>query len=177
MVGPRDGVGAALAGIAQSLGFAQVERYAGLTKAGQQADITPLLFFLCAQVPDVRTLKPTADAIRFSFNDRLKYAPLIYFAHELSRDTISQCIAMGFDDVIALPYLNGDIGERIGRQVGRPQIYYETATYFGPDRRNRIGAPRSTDSDHGGGQHRRIEILRSSEAGVAVLRDDFEVML
>jgi len=83
---------------------------------------------------------------------------------------------MGFDDVIALPYASGDLGERIGRQVGRTQTYYETATYFGPDRRNRMGESRSLDSDRGGGQFRKIEIVRT-DAGVDVLRDDFQVVL
>jgi hypothetical protein len=84
---------------------------------------------------------------------------------------------MGFDDIIALPYSAGDLSERILRQVGRTHTYYETATYFGPDRRNRTGHERSTDSDHGGGQFRRIEIVRNPESGVAVLRDDFQVVV
>jgi hypothetical protein len=84
---------------------------------------------------------------------------------------------MGFDDVIALPYTSGDLSERIFRQVGHMQTYYETATYFGPDRRNRAGNPRSSGSDHGGGEYRRIEIMRNPLTGVDVLRDDFQVVL
>jgi hypothetical protein len=176
VVGPRDSVGAGLVDVARSLGFAPVVRYAGMTKAAQQADTTPLIFFLFAPVKDVRTLKPTADLIRFSPDDRLRFLPLIYFSPQPSADCIRACIEMGFDDVIATPYIAGDLRERINRQVGRAQTYYETATYFGPDRRNRIGAPRSPESDHGGGQHRRIEIVRT-EAGIDLLRDDLQVVL
>ncbi len=62
---------------------------------------------------------------------------------------------MGFDDVIALPITGDDVGGRIERQIDRIHTYYETATYFGPDRRNRNGGtPRSTGSDRGGGQFR-----------------------
>jgi hypothetical protein len=177
VVGPRDGAGAALADLARSIGFGSVERYQGLAKAERHIETTPLMFFLCAAVADVKTLKPMVDAIRFSPSLKLRFSPLIYFARDLSLDTIKQCISIGFDDVIALPYAAGDLGERIGRQVGQTQIYYETATYFGPDRRNRTGEVRSVGSDRGGGQYRRIEIRRTPEHGTDVLRDDLQVVL
>ena len=55
--------------------------------------------------------------------------------------------------------------------------FIDCPTYFGPDRRNRMGNSRSTDSDHGGGQFRRIEIVRNALTGVDVLRDDFQVVV
>jgi hypothetical protein len=177
VVGPRDGAGAALFDLARSIGFASVERYRGLARAEKQAETTPLVFFLCAGVTDVKTLKPMAEAIRFSPSLNLRFSPLIYFARDLSIEGIKLCISMGFDDVIALPYASGDLGERIRRQVGQTQIYYETATYFGPDRRNRTGEARSAGSDRGGGQFRRIEIRRTPERGTDVLRDDLQVVL
>jgi len=177
VVGPRDGAAAALQDLARAVGFMPVERYSGLARAEKQVHATPLMFFLCAEVADVSTLKPTADAIRFSPNPDLRFSPLLYFSHSAAIDTIKACIKMGFDDIIALPYSAGDLSERIFRQVGRPHTYYETATYFGPDRRNRVGNPRSPESDHGGGQFRRIEIIRSPESGVNVLRDDFQVVV
>ena len=124
----------------------------------------------------MRTLKPVADAIRFSSDLRLRFLPLIYFSPEPSVESIRACIQMGFDDVIALPYLSGDLSIRISRQVGNTHTYYETPTYFGPDRRNRMGENRSLGSDHGGGQFRRIEIVRT-DTGVDVLQDDFQVVL
>lgn len=177
VVGARNGASAALHELARAVGFSTVERYAGLAHAERQLRDIPLAFFLCAEVSDLATLKPTADAIRFSPSLGLRFSPLIYFSRSLSVECIRQCIRMGFDDVIALPYANGDLSERIFRQVGRPQVYYETATYFGPDRRNRMGHPRSSESDHGGGQYRRIEIVRNPMTGVDVLRDDFRVVV
>jgi hypothetical protein len=176
VVGPRDGASAAISELAKALGFAPVERYAGLARTETQALATPLIFFLCAAVSDVATLEPMARTIRFAAG-RLRFSPLVYFTHAPSVDTIRQCIRMGFDDVIALPSVTGAIGERLFRQIGQPHVYYETATYFGPDRRNRLGQDRSTDSDHGGGQYRRIEIVRDPRSGVNVLRDDFEVVV
>ena len=177
VVGARNGSTATLQELAHAVGFMPVERYAGIASAERQARETPLVFFLFAEVPDVAALKPTADAIRFSISAELRFSPLIYFSRSLSIESIRACIKMGFDDVIALPYKAGDLSERVFRQVGRTQVYYETATYFGPDRRNRLGNSRSVDSDHGGGQFRRIEIVRNAMTGVDVLRDDFQVVV
>jgi hypothetical protein len=177
VVGPRDGASAALADLARNVGLSPVDHYQGLYRVERQSTLTPLIFFFCAAVADVETLKPTADAIRFSANLRLRFLPLIYFSRDASLTTIRACIRMGFDDVIALPYAAGDLKERILRQVGKPQVYFETPSYFGPDRRNRLGNERSMESDHGGGQHRRIQIIRNAETGISVLSDDFEVVI
>jgi hypothetical protein len=178
VVGPRDGPGAALMDLARAVGFESVQRYQGLVRAERQSLKTPLVFFLCAPTKDMRTLKPMADAVRFSPSLKLRFLPLIYFAREPSFETVKQCIAMGFDDVVALPIGGDDAGERIERQIGRIQTYYETATYFGPDRRNRTGGPeRTTGSDHGGGQFRRIEIVRNPDTGIDVISDDMQVVL
>lgn len=177
VVGARNGATASLLDLAHAIGFNPVERYAGLGRVEEQVRKTPLVFFLCADVADVGALRPIAETVRFSADPEIRFLPLIYFGRELSVEGIKACIHMGFDDIIALPYLSGDLGERIFRQVGRMQVYYETATYFGPDRRNRTGNTRSTDSDHGGGQFRRIEIVRNPMTGVDVLRDDFQVVV
>jgi hypothetical protein len=164
--------------LARAIGFESVQRYQGLVRAERQSLVTPLIFFLCAPTTDLGTLKPMADAVRFSPSLKLRFLPLIYFARDPSLETVKQCIAMGFDDVIALPIGGDDAGDRIARQIGRIQTYYETATYFGPDRRNRTGGPeRSTGSDQGGGQFRRIEIVRNPDTGIDVLSDDMQIVL
>jgi hypothetical protein len=158
--------------LARAVGFSTVQRYQGLSRAEILLNRTPLLYFLCSPVDDVRRLKPMADAIRFSPSFKMRFLPLIYFAREPSIDTVKHCIEMGFDDVIALPFAGDDIGDRLARQIGTVQSFYATATYFGPDRRNRMGAPaRSPDSDRGGGEHRRIEIRRNTDTGVDILSE------
>ena len=159
VIGPRDGAGATLIDMARELEFAQVERYRGIVAAERQAETGPLLFFLCAAVADVRTLKPTADAVRFSPSLKIKFAPLISLGGNASAANIRLCIQMGFDDVIALPCASGDLRVRIHRQVEQRRVYYETATYFGPDRRDRASAPRG-GTGPGVGEFRRIEIIR-----------------
>lgn len=173
VVGPRDGAGASLLELARAIGFASVERYQGLARAEKRIEETPLVFFLCSAVSDVETLKPVADAIRFSASYRLRFAPLVYLARELSLPVLQRCIEMGFDDVVTLPYAGSNLGERILSHVGKPKVYFETGTYFGPDRRNRMGENRSLGSDHGGGEHRRFEIVRHMDRGIDIVRDDF----
>ena len=106
--------------------------------------------------------------------DAVRFAPLIYFARHPALDTIRACISMGFDDVIALPFGEG-VSDRILRQIGRLHVYYETETYFGPDRRDRTAATREATPD--AGQFRRYEIMRSPEKGIDVLHNDFQVVV
>ena len=177
VVGPEDGPAAALRQLAANLGFAPVQRYEGLRKAEKQATLTPLVYFLCSAVPDVQSLRPMADAIRFSPSLNLRFSPLIYLAHNLSVDSLRKCIGMGFDDVISLPYAGHDLAERIRRQVGTRQTYYETGTYFGPDRRNRTASTAARDDEDDGDGFRRIEIIRTVETGVDVISDDAQFVL
>lgn len=162
IVGPQDGPGAALSDLAKSLGFAAVQPFAGVSSAEAQAQHTPLMFFLFAAVDDVATLKATADGIRFANARRIRFSPLVYFSESPSVDAIRACVEMGFDDVITLPFTGARVRDRLSRLVDRKLVFFESAHYFGPDRRN------ASDS----GVSRRIEIVRSADAGVSVIRDE-----
>lgn len=82
---------------------------------------------------------------------------------------------MGFDDVITMPFTRARVAERIERQIGQSHIYYETPGYFGPDRRDRVTAPKRPAETRLGGQFRRLEIVRNLMTGVNVVRDDLHV--
>jgi hypothetical protein len=176
IVGPSDGSGAALINLARCLDFASVTPYGGIAEAEAQSAITPVCFFLFAAVEDVGRLQPIADAIRFCPNRRVRFSPLVYFADNPSIETITRCIAMGFDDVITMPFTTARITGRINRQIGQSLIYYETAGYFGPDRRDRVTAPSRAAESRLGGQFRRLEIVRSLSTGINVLRDDLHML-
>jgi DNA-binding response OmpR family regulator len=173
VVGPLDGPGAALMDLARRLSFSAVLPYAGVAQAEQQANRTPVCFFLFAAVPDVGTLRGVAEAIRFCPSRRVRFSPLIYFSESPSVDSITRCINMGFDDVITMPFTRARLAERIDRQIGQSHIYYETPGYFGPDRRDRVTAPKRAAETRLGGQFRRLEIVRNLLTGVNVVRDDF----
>ena len=177
VVGTQDGAAAALTTLAQNAGLEPVLPYRSLVKAEAQMQVTPLVFFLCTAVAELRSLKPMADAIRFSPSRKLRFSPVIYFARDLSRPEITGCINMGFDDVIALPVGIRQLQDRIARQIGTPLIYYETSTYFGPDRRNRLETDQNDPRRGTGGHFRRIEIIRTPDKGIDVLSDELQVVL
>lgn len=172
VVGPLDGPGAAIVDLARRLSFGNVLPYGGLAQAEQQASITPVCYFLFAAVPDVDTLRGVAEAIRFSPSRRIRFSPLIYFSESPHVETITRCINMGFDDIITMPFTRARMAERIERQVGQNLVYYETPGYFGPDRRDRVTAPRRAGETRIGGQFRRLEIVRNLLTGISVVRDD-----
>lgn len=172
IVGPRDGPGIALRDMAVRLGFETVLPFGGMASAEQQTAQTPLLFFFFAAVDDPATLKDAAAAIRFHPSRKLRCSPLIYFSESPSAAAIKLCAAMGFDDVITLPFIQARVEERIARQIDRTQVYFESPTYFGPDRRARVATAAVLSARSSGGQHRRLELIRTFAGGVSVLRDD-----
>jgi hypothetical protein len=176
IVGPPDGPGAALRDMARRLGFETVLPFSGVAGAEQQSAQTPLLFFLFAAVDDPQTLKSAADAIRFSPGRKVRFSPLIYFSESPSVAAIRLCAAMGFDDVITLPFIHARIEERLARQIDKTLVYFETPSYFGPDRRDRPPAGSMSLGRAADRQHRRIEIIRSIQGGVSVLRDEAQVI-
>jgi len=165
------GEGSGLAETIRPAGFEQVRPYAGVAQAERQARRTPVCFFLFGAVAEPGRLRSIAEAIRFSASRRIRFSPLIYFAENPSLEIIASCINMGFDDVITLPVTPDRVADRINRQIGSSLTYYETASYFGPDRRGRLpGAARAQDL-RGGGPFRRLEIVRHLETGVKLLSD------
>ena len=60
VVGPLVGPGAAIMDLARRLSFGSVVPYGGLAQAEQQANITPVCYFLFATVPDVDALRGVA---------------------------------------------------------------------------------------------------------------------
>jgi DNA-binding response OmpR family regulator len=174
VVGPEDGSGAVLKQLARQIGFDAVYVFKDIADAERQSVSTPLIFFLFAAVDNLRRLKPVTEAVRASPSQRVRFSPMIYFSETPSLDAIKSCINMGFDDVITLPFSISRVEERLDRQVDRTLVYYETPSYFGPDRRNRLENEEGHSARGTGGQFRRIEIVRSPTAGISVMRDDSE---
>jgi hypothetical protein len=178
VVGPGDGRGAALRSLARQVGFEAVYPYRDIADAERQSASSPLIFFLFAAVDRLGKLTRVGEAVRQSQSQRVRFAPMIYFAETPSLDTIRACINIGFDDIITLPVALSRVEERLERQLYRAVTYYETPTYFGPDRRNRLGHESHGHSGRGtGGQYRRLELVRNPGAGIEILRDDTHVMV
>jgi len=173
VVGPQDATWSRLFGIVNELGFTGVSSYRGLSQVEQQADDTPLCYFLFSGVPNIADLRQVARDIRFATNPAVRFSPMVYCAEDLSLEVTIGCINLGFDDVIALPQSEAALRARLKRQVGRHVVFYEAAGYFGPDRRNRVSslAP-ANQSGRSGGPFRRLEIIRHALQGISIQRDE-----
>jgi len=172
VIGPDNAPRAALLDVARGLGFTGVAPLLAMSQVEQQTQVTPLCYFLFAATEDLGSLRSVANAVRFSSMRRLRFSPLIYFAESPSAEAISACLNMGFDDIITMPFSRKRVLERVARQVGQNVVFYETATYFGPDRRGRAGAPLDGPDQRKGAPFRRLEIVRNPVNGVNVLRDE-----
>jgi CheY-like chemotaxis protein len=162
---------------AQRLTFDPLLPFAGVSAAEQQAARTPLVFFLFDAGTDPRRHAPAVGAIRASTHPSIRFAPLICFMRQPGLENIRTCINMGFDDIVTLPFAPAELQRRLRRQVGATCVYYETDSYFGPDRRNRLHDSSHHSGRGSGGSHRRLEILRSVGGGVRILSDDLQVVV
>lgn len=172
IIGAPDGSGAPIADIARTLKFAAVLPYSGIAAIESQTHLTPICYLLFAPGVELGPMREIAEAIRFCPSRKVRFSPMVYFSDRTSAEAISACINLGFDDIITIPFTQQRVAERVARQVGPSLTYYETSSYFGPDRRDRVTAPQRPAQSRVGGQFRRLEIVRSVTAGVSVLRDD-----
>ncbi len=177
IVGADSGAGAALKELARQIGFEAVHDFRSVPAAEGQAFTTPLVYFLFAAADAPTRYKAITGSIRTSKSQRVRFAPLIYFAENPSLETIKNCIDLGFDDVITLPFTLGRVEQRLDRQVDQMLVYFETETYFGPDRRGRLGHDEGHKDRGNGGQHKRFEIMRTPAAGVSILKEDAQIVV
>jgi hypothetical protein len=171
VVGPKDGPAAIVYDLAATLGFRTILPFAGVDDAERQAVQTPLCFFLFAEVPQLRQLTGPAQAIRLSPNFRVRFSPLIYLCRRAPLEMIRGLINMGFDDVITEPFSQQRVAPRLERQVETQLVYFETSSYFGPDRRHR-DVSRHDAERRGEGEFRRFEIVRHLSSSPDVVTHD-----
>lgn len=174
VVGPQDTAWTTLFDMAGDLGLVGRSSFRGLAQVEDQAAETPICFFLFSAVADVRSLRPLAQEIRRAPADSIRFAPLVYCAAAPSIESTVALINMGFDDIVALPQTVWGLRDRLARQTDRRVDFYQTRSYFGPDRRNRLARlPSPRQPTRSGGPFRRLGIVRDLTAGINVLCDEF----
>ncbi len=177
VVGDAGGAGEPLLATAAECGFVFVRHYDDQIPLGELVVGAVLSFFLFAEADDPRDHAPLIGEIRRNPARELAYAPLAYFTYNGSEDLIDTCVGLGFDEVIGMPLTRDRLKAGLMRQIETPQVYYETAEYFGPDRR-RLSKPRLADAFlrglSGVQAARRIEFRRSVTTGIAILGDSLK---
>ena len=128
----------------------------------------PFFFFHCQLSNDL--LRGSLNHIRT--DDRLRFSPAVLIVGECSESEALRYINLGFDDIVVLPEAAKVLERRFTNQMAIPVPYFETATYFGPDRRrSQRLASASNHPGRGSGEHRHVRYLvQRAPAGVEILR-------
>lgn len=167
IVGTGDGPFRSLSDIARGAGFNIIKPFKKLSEVEQQTSVSPICFLLFSQVPDVAILSDIVHPIRACKRQGVRFMPLIYFCEDPSREAIRGCITMGFDDVITIPFSFDCIQRRLERHLDNPVTYFETAEYFGPNRRQDVkGREAHGRTSNRSNPHQIFEFSRSSVAGI-----------
>lgn len=101
----------------------------------------PIRFYLVDYRVDDRRKEQIISRVRGSGSNNVKYAPVILIVGNCPADAILTYSRYGFDDIVTLPQRAQALAERFEAQLNRECLYYETETYFGPDRRRWSRSP------------------------------------
>ena len=108
--------------------------------------------------------------VRADGDDNVKYMPIIMLTEERSERVVQSYLTQGCDDIILYPSTVRLMTRRLRLQVNQPHDYFETSTYFGPDRRRGETGPGHPDRREGMASfYRHIEIRRDLRGGVKIL--------
>ena len=149
----------------------------GLTCVGLDAwrargagDPSVTFFFFHYRVHETDLAAALAE-IRGQDDLNLRFSPAIAVVGECTEQDVLRFIELGFDDIVVLPEAPRILRRRFASQLNANITYFETPTYFGPDRRRAVHDPTAaTRRGHGPSEHTRYQIRRSPRDGIRVLR-------
>lgn len=148
---------------AQRAGFSAIRPFESMREVEDGLAERPLAFFLFPPIADLALLSDVIGRLRTCKRQDVRFMPLIHFCTTASREVIRGCMALGFDDVVAMPMGTAALQDRLMRQIDRETAYIEAARYFGPERRK---TPRRGDIPHV------MRFTRSAASGIQVLADN-----
>lgn len=150
--------------LAERVGFRLVLP-AGHTEAASD----PVCFFLIDFRADDEEKRQLLLRLRSSPAPALRFAPVIVVVGSCPAEEVMRYIHVGFDDVIALPASAANLSARFEAQLNCERTYYETATYFGPDRRR---APRDElpNANRPAGRVIEHHFIRDPLSGIRLVR-------
>ena len=154
-------------GLCRSVGFTNA---ADMTKVGL-GTVAPgtISYILVHYEMGDEAKKKLIDAIRRAQIGDIRFAPIILFLPDGPYEEVLKYVEMGFDDVVCLPEKRDVLFARLEQQLISEQIYIETPTYIGPDRR-RMELPGTVHPDRTGThQFGKIVIKRIPGDGVKVI--------
>lgn len=159
--------------IATDLGFKFVRPFLGLAELERHQKVSSVSFFLFDYSTNFDKTRAQIKSIRESQDMAIRFAPLICFVETPSKDSILECVDVGFDDILTLPWSADKIRKRLTKQVNIKHTYFETNSYFGPDRRRfNENYDQHTQTTPGPGSgYRRYGFIRNNFSGVQIVSD------
>lgn len=153
-------------GLCRSVGFTQA---ADLMQSGLGA-LTPgtVLYILVHYEMGDEAKRKLIEAIRGAPDFNICFAPIILFLPDGPYEDVLKYVEMGFDDVVCLPEKRDILHARLEHQLISEQIYIQTPTYIGPDRRRMELPGASHPQRTGTHQFGKITIKRIPGAGIKV---------
>lgn len=170
IIGDRSTHTTALFDICRDLNFGFLGPYTGLPMVKQQIEQTPVCFFLCAETTSPIVLSPLLNELRNCKRRRIQFAPIVYHCESPLAETITLCGALGFDDVLTMPFTPVRMRARLERLITQPQTYFQASEYLGPHRlsnsQNRMRVTEATAS-----YTHQYDFKRDNTHGVTLLRE------
>lgn len=155
--------------IGHRAGFVELQPLGG----GAGASDRKLNYFLVHHGLGAGALEGVLRSVRSSIIDDVRYAPVVLFAADGPFEEYLGYIQMGFDDVITLPEKAAIVEQRLVAQLGSEHMYFDTATYFGPDRRRmEVEPPAEHKRAVMPHSHVRHYFRRDPDRGIVVVRSD-----
>ncbi|MGJ8527297.1 hypothetical protein [Maritalea sp.] len=159
--------------IATDLGFKSVRPFLGLGEVERQPKVSSASFFLFDYAANFDTTRAQIKSIRESDDILVRFAPLICFVETPSKAIILECVDVGFDDILTLPWSVDKIRKRLSKQIDVKHTFFETNSYFGPDRRrfNENYDQHKYNTPSPGSGYRRYGFVRNSFSGVQIMSE------
>jgi hypothetical protein len=156
-------------------GFGQI--CAGLESWRTEApDAPPVTYFFFHYRADEDVLESALAEIRARAELNIRFSPAIAVVGDCSEQDVLRMIDLGFDDIVVLPEAPRILRQRFAAQLDAPFTYFETSTYFGPDRRRAARDPTAAIRRQAGpSEHVRYLIRRGPRDGIRVLRREIVV--
>jgi hypothetical protein len=157
--------------IGRRAGFVELQPLGGGTSSGPSS--RKLNYFLTHHELGAETLMAVLRSVRSSIIDDVRFAPVVLFAADGPFEQYLEYIEMGFDDVITLPEKAKIVEQRLIAQLDTEHVYFETSTYFGPDRRRmEVEAPSEHKRATMPHSHVRHYFRRDPQRGIVLARSD-----
>ena len=159
--------------LAERSGFGFVGSVLGDRRVAIEAERGEIVYFLIHHRLSDDTMAAIIKLLRSNASDAIRYAPIVMIIDDCPFETILKYVQFGFDDIISLPEKREIIIDRLRKQLNSEQLYIETDTYLGPDRRRMEVKPPERESRSDSTMHVRLTIERTIEHGARVVRRQF----